>query len=320
MANATPARSPWRRKTLWALLLLGLLLTLGAWGYREFWLARPPGEGPAGPVVPREPFAAAWTGRNILLVGLGDSVTAGFGVDRAHSYFQRLIANPADEWPDMQGLCLQAVLPGLQSLNLAESGSTSAQAEAAIQAKLAAQPPDVFGLVVMTTGGNDLIHDYGRSPPRDGAMYGATWDEAMPWIDGFASRLERILAAIEARFPGGCLIFLADIYDPTDGVGDAPSAGLPAWPDGPEIHRRYNAILCAAAERRESVVIVPLCEEFRGHGTHCAQFWRSCYRPADPSYWYGANLEDPNIRGYDAVRRLFLSAIAAQRRRIATAR
>jgi hypothetical protein len=23
-------------------------------------------------------------------------------------------------------------------------------------------------------------------------------------------------------------------------------------------------------------------------------------------YWYGANLEDPNDRGYDAVRRLFL--------------
>jgi lysophospholipase L1-like esterase len=319
MAVITPARPRRRRKTLWGLVLLGLFLTSGAWGYRQYWLARPLGEGPAGPDVPREAFATPWTDRKILLLGLGDSVTAGFGVDREHTYFQRLISNPADESPDMQGVCLRAVLPGLQSLNLAESGSTSAQAEAAIQTKLATQPADVFGLVVVTTGGNDLIHDYGRRPAREGAMYGAALEESAAWIEGFQRRLDRILAQIDARFPGGCLIFLADIYDPTDGVGDAASAGLPPWPDGPEIHRRYNAILHAAADRRKHVVVAPLCEEFRGHGTHCAQFWRSCYRPADPSYWYGANLEDPNIRGYDAVRRLFLRAIAAHRECIAAA-
>jgi hypothetical protein len=39
------------------------------------------------------------------------------------------------------------------------------------------------------------------------------------------------------------------------------------------------------------------------------QFWRQNYRPADPTYWYGINLEDPNDRGYDAVRRLFLIEI-----------
>ena len=35
------------------------------------------------------------------------------------------------------------------------------------------QPDDVFGLVVMSSGGNDLIHWYGRTPPREAAMYGA---------------------------------------------------------------------------------------------------------------------------------------------------
>ena len=29
-----------------------------------------------------------------------------------------------------------------------------------------------------------------------------------------------------------------------------------------------------------------------------------------PHYWYAENLEDPNVRGYDAIRRLFLIEIA----------
>jgi len=50
----------------------------------------------------------------------------------------------------------------------------------------------------------------------------------------------------------------------------------------------------------------PLHDEFLGHGIHCRQPWREHYRPKDPYYWYAENLEDPNIRGYDAIRRLFL--------------
>ena len=34
------------------------------------------------------------------------------------------------------------------------------------------------------------------------------------------------------------------------------------------------------------------------------------YRLANPASWYALNREDPNIRGYDAIRRLFLIEIA----------
>ena len=50
--------------------------------------------------------------------------------------------------------------------------------------------------------------------------------------------------------------------------------------------------------------------EFLGHGVHCTHFWHREYRPADPHYWYWDNLEDPNDRGYDAIRRLFLIEMA----------
>ena len=41
--------------------------------------------------------------------------------------------------------------------------------------------------------------------------------------------------------------------------------------------------------------------------------FRSHFDRSDPHYWYYHNLEDPNDRGYDALRRVFLNAIIGQR-------
>ncbi|TWU67547.1 SGNH/GDSL hydrolase family protein [Crateriforma conspicua] len=276
----------------------------------EFRLRRPVGDGPAGPKVSDAPFDGVWTDRTVQLVGIGDSVTRGLGaLTTAHSYFQRLIKNPPDEWSDMRGKCLSAVLPNLQTTNLAVSGSTSPMHLDVIENDLPSYPDDVFGLVVMTTGGNDLIHSYGRLPPREAAMFGATLQQALPWIDRFEARLNQMLQRTIDRFPGGCEIYLADIYDPTDGVGDGASVFLPAWPDGLEIHSRYNEVIRRAADRKASVHLVPLHETFLGHGSHCRQFWRSTYDASDPHYWFWDNIEDPNTRGYDAIRRVFLNEI-----------
>ncbi len=298
-----------RRRLYW-LIAIGLCLILAALAYIQLWLARPIGTGPAGPPVPREPFAQVWSQRRVLVLGVGDSITAGLGAKSPeHSYFQRLIDNPADEFAELEGVCLTAVLPNLEQLNLAISGSTSIDHARILAERLPAQDPDVLGIVVLTTGGNDLIHSYGRMPPREGAMYGASLAQAQPWIANFETRLQAMLDLLNARFPGGCEIFLADIYDPTDGVGDAPSVYLPAWTDGLKIHAAYNDILHRAAEQRANVHPVPLHATFLGHGSHCRQFWRTTYRAADPYYWYYENIEDPNDRGYDAIRRCFLNAI-----------
>lgn len=294
-----------RALRLVVLAAIGCLLAGSVLFYRAYWMARPMGEGPAGPAVPREPFAKVWTERKVLLLGVGDSITAGFGVPQSHSLLGRIAQNPDDEWPDMQGISLAKVLPNLEVRNIAISGSTSLEHRERLEG-FPVQGPDVLGVVVMTSGGNDLIHDYGRSPPREGAMYGATLDEAQPWIANFETRLAECLDLLDARFPGGCHVFLADIYDPTDGVGDAPAAGLPPWPGGLAIHAAYNEVIHRVAGARPNVHVVPLYETFLGHGVHCRQFWRRHYRAEDPCYWYGFNLEDPNIRGYDAARRVFL--------------
>jgi lysophospholipase L1-like esterase len=289
------------------LLLTGLVLIAATAAYIQFHFHLPVGEGPAGPAVPLEPFAQPWTAHKVLLLGVGDSVTAGLGSTRSHSYFERLVTNPADEFQEMQGRSLTRVLPNLAIRNMAVSGSNSLQHVQWVREKLEQQPDDVFGLVVLTTGGNDLIHWYGRTPPKEGAMYGANRTEAEPWIANYEKRLDDLLTLLEARFPRGCLIFIADIYDPSDGHGDPESVLLPPWPDVIAIHADYNAAMRRAAGRHACARVVPVYEEFLGHGIHCRKFWRRHYRAADPHYWYAPNLEDPNDRGYDALRRLFLN-------------
>ena len=299
--------SRWRLKLI---AIVGVALVLASFGYVRLFIARPIGSGPAGPVVPVAAFEKPWTERKVQLVGIGDSVTAGLGANSTnHSYFNRLLINPPDEYVEMQGRCLKVVLPNMESLNLSISGSASNQHLDIIEERLPAYPADVYGMVVMTTGGNDLIHWYGRKPPQECAMYGATIEQAQPWISAYRERLNKMLDLIESRFPGGCEIYLANIYDPTDGVGDAPSIFLPPWPAGLAIHAEYNQIIQQASESRANVFQVPMYETFLGHGSHCRQFWRSHYDSTDPHYWFHENVEDPNDRGYDVIRRLFLLEI-----------
>jgi hypothetical protein len=118
-----------------------------------------------------------------------------------------------------------------------------------------------------------------------------------------------MFALLEVRFPGGCRIFVADIYDPSDGRGHPETAGLPAWPEVLAVHSAYNEALRRAAGRHAHVRVVPMSDAFLGHGIHCRKLWGAHYRAHDPHYWYAPNLEDPNDRGYDAIRRVFLNEI-----------
>jgi lysophospholipase L1-like esterase len=320
MAEPTQPPAPARGKRLpplvWRLIGLGVL-GVSAIGftllYKYLWYARPVGKGPAGPAVPAERFEddlGTWSDRTVLLLGIGDSVTAGFGASPGMGYFDRLVANPKSEFPDMEGKCLSKVLPKLIQRNLAMAGYSSLECLEHQIPKIGVQDEDTFGVIVMTIGGNDIIHDYGRTPPKEGAMYGATLEEAIPWIENFRTRLDAMIDQIEAHFPGGCQFFVANIYDPTDGVGDAENAGLPRWPDGLRILGMYNTIIAAAAGERKNVELVDMHAQFLGHGIHCLKFWQAHYDSRDPHYWYGENLEDPNDRGYDALRRLFLAEMA----------
>lgn len=306
---APPKRKRRWRRLLW-ILIPGLICVLVVSGYIEFYLRRPEGSGPAGPPVSKAAFASKWTDREVLLLGFGDSVADGYGARPPYKLLARIERNPSDEFADMRGISLSAAIPNLKYHNAALSGSTSIEHVAVLDAKIPMQPERVFGIVVLTTGGNDIIHQYGRTPPREGAMYGASLAQAQPWIDNFERRLSEMLDRISAKFPGGCEIFIANIYDPTDGDGDAENAGLPAWPGGLAVHGAYNQVIERVAKSKSNVHLVDMHSLFLGHGIHCRKFWHRYYDAADPYYWYYSNLEDPNERGFDALRRANLIEMA----------
>jgi len=286
---------------------IAILAVLSSLAYVYYFILPPTmGGGPAGPDVPREAFDTVLYEGTSVLVGLGDSVTAGYGASPGKSYLNRIFENPEDEFEELRDLNLKRWFPKLTLKNYAVSGSNSEECLEKQLPELKSYPSGTFGVVCLTTGGNDLIHFYGRTPPREGAMYGASLEEARPWIENYAKRLEAILSGIRRRFPGGCRIFLANIYDPSDGVGKPEAAHLPPWPDMLEILSAYNAVIARAAEQHDNVSLVDMHGIFLGHGVHARQFWREHYQARDPHYWYYDNLEDPNDRGYDALRRQFL--------------
>jgi len=286
---------------------------LAGWsGYRHY--HAPMGSGPAGPPVPAAPFERPWSEGDVLLVGMGDSVVTGFGAPKGYGFFALLADSPDGDSPDMRGKTLRRAFPHLSVLNLANNSSSSGDHLRSQLGLLSKRPASVRGIVVLSTGGIDLIHDYGASPPRDEALYGATWEVGQELAGRFRARLERLLDEISARFPGGSDIFIATIFDPTDGVGDIERADpllrlikpLPPWPDGLRIHAAFNEHIRAAARARPNVHVVDVHGTLLGHGLHCRDAGNPHHHPDDPTTWLFFNVEDPNTRGYDAIRRVFL--------------
>ena len=288
-------------------LILGITF-VSAWYFLIGRYRHPIGAGSAGPPVAMDAFQKTWSTNQFILIGIGDSVTAGFGATTKHSYFELLLQNDDASCPDMQGRDLRHVLPNLMGRNLSVSYTVSEEHLKNQVPRMAFYPPTVHGIVVITTGGNDLIHDYGRSAPHDGAMYGCTYQQALQWKENFQKRLKGIVDGVIAKFPGGCDIFLANVYDPTDGVGDIERArlGLPAWPEGLRVLPLFNETIAETCRSYTNVHLVDFRSAFLGHGIHCRDRRNAHYQKDDPHYWYFDNLEDPNDRGYDAIRRLFL--------------
>jgi len=164
----------WLRGLLGFTVTLGVLAAGGAW-YYDLFLRFPEGAGPVS--IPVRDCLARPDSNRIWVVGLGDSVTAGFGASRGRSYWSRLVDQPVEDDAALRGKCLRQLYPNLTATNLSQSGSTSLQHE---RYQLPKVPRDASAkaLVMMTTGGNGLIHSYGKAPPVEGAMYGATSDQA----------------------------------------------------------------------------------------------------------------------------------------------
>ena len=299
-------------KLRWRTVLLCVVIVVAFFGYvgLRFYNAlrvRPMWTGPAGPPVAAAPFEKAWSEKDVVFLGVGDSITRGYGGPDGLNYVDLLNHNDDKMYPDMQGRDLSSVYPNLKAKNVAVDYTISQGHIDHQLPKIPHYDKSVYGIIVLTSGGNDLIHDYGRSEPRHDAMYGCTYEQAQQWCELLKSRLDTLLTGLMERFPGGCDIFFANIYDPTDGVGDPQTMMMHRWPACVKVLALANQKITELCEKYPNVHLVDIHSEFLGHGIHCDEPWRKYYHKDDPTFWYAPILEDPNIRGHDAIRRLFLN-------------
>ncbi len=292
-------------------LLYGGVTLLFWWAWTTF-VTIPMGRGPVNLAVPREPFQQVVSAEKTYLIGLGDSVITGFGSE-GKGLFPLLLGHVSD---DPLQLNLKQVYPAIAYLNLANNSTTTEMHVATVRAHrkqlLALDAP---ALVIVSTGGIDLIHNYGSGKPQDGALYGSPLANLAHDRKLFAERLHQLMTEIKSSLPKGVEVYIQTIYDPTDGVGDIEHVSpvlrlirpLPHWDAGLAYLHAWNAEIRALEKTFPFVHVVDVHGLFLGHGIHCRDETNPHYNAQDPGYWYYWNLEDPNVRGYDAIRRGYLT-------------
>lgn len=296
-------------------LVYGGLVLLGWWGWATY-VVQPMGSGPVALEVARGPFQKVLSQEKVYLIGMGDSVITGFGSE-GRGLFPLLLGKVAD---DPLQLNLKQVYPKIDYINLANNSTTIAMhVETARVYRGQMLALDAPAIVVLSTGGIDLIHNYGKGEPHDGALYGSPRENLPRDRKLFAERLGKLMGEIKDSFPKGVEVYVQTIYDPTDGVGDIEHVSaalravrpLPHWEAGIAYLDAWNEEIMALEKAFPFVHVVDVHGIFLGHGIHCRDKSNPHYDPKDQGYWYYWNLEDPNVRGYDAIRRGYLRKWAA---------
>jgi len=232
-----------------------------------------------------------------LYLGLGDTLSidkyAGGSGCGACSLLAR---NRDDAYPDFAGRDLTSRFPDITLAPLARDGATT---RGVLEEQVFRLPADPGGrtVVTFTAGANDLLLTL--------QMRGTLLDE-----DGEAvvRRLRSTVASIHTRF-AECLVLLATVVDPTDGVGDLLAPGQPLN-RGLDVLARVNDQIRRIAAEDDGTELVDLHAAFLGHGSHAREPDNPHHHPDDPTPWLG-DLVAPNDRGADAIRRLWWQALVA---------
>jgi lysophospholipase L1-like esterase len=229
-------------------------------------------------------------------VALGDSISiddyAGGPGRGGASLLQR---NRDDDFPQWRGRDLVSRDPGTTFALLATDGATT-------RTLLDVQLPRLTALglrptlVTLTIGGNDVLGCYG-----DTAAARRTVSQVRAAVSAALDRLGPLLAP-DAR------VVVGNVYDPSDGTGDAQRLGLPPWPDAVGVLTELNGALRDAAHRH-GAALADIAGRFTGHGLLAGDPSRPDPRPAERDLWFCQVIE-PNAWGAGGVREAFWDAAA----------
>jgi len=259
------------------------------------------------PPVPLDPDVASWSpdfaplpavGRVIYL---GDSVTAGYGIaNQRNTYTELLLENNDDRWPDFVGDELTSRYGELEIVDVSRSGAQTADIVNLQIPNMEAELGSVVSgptLVIMTIGGNDIT----------GAMGSGGLDTIADEVEANIEAIAQVFTD-PTRFPDGSLMLLANVYEPTDGAGQADQCffGLDVTAVEPILDDINGRSLALAQDY--GFAWVDIRGHFRGHGWNYDQTGIEAYDQADPTLWFQEDCIHPNKRGHHELRRLFLAA------------
>lgn|GEM_PF-6104123 len=240
-----------------------------------------------------------------LYLALGDSVSYGTDASSVSVCFVNLLfQNDGAVYPADAGQDLSTKYPGVQLLNLAIPGATSLNI---INNEMPSVPQGALSpnFVTLLIGGNELI-DTCSGTPCDGGVFGCTLAQGTAWSYNFKSRLETQIVDVlknAALYPRVQKIVLANIYDPTDGVG---LAGY-GWPAGAGVLAQYNARIAEVATDTGSGLVDDFTL-FLGHGIEYNNPSNAYYDSASPTFWYTSASPmpiHPDDLGYYQLYKLF---------------
>ena len=208
-----------------------------------------------------------------------------------------LYKNLDDVYPDWKGKDLSTLYPGIKFHNLTSDGATTSTV---LNWQLPRVPTgeNQPTIVVMTVGGNDLLHHYGVPEER-----GVELSYEMK------RNLLKIISCLQdpERFPKPAKIYIGNIYDPSDGMGNLEKEGYSPWPDGLKVLDHWNRRIQEVAEEK-GLTLVDIHKHFLGHGVNYDDPSGKYYDPKDNTPWLRLVIE-PNARGAHEIRKLFWEKI-----------
>lgn len=241
------------------------------------------------------------------VIFLGDSITDGFGQSRAGlEYVALLQANDGGTWPDhatMDFTGLWGAVP--EVIDVATGGATTGTVknrQLDDVAEALGGPAVGESVVVVTVAGND-VQTLIVQPDRTDEVVDTAVANLAAIVDFFED---------EAQFPDGVRLYLANVYEPSDGVGQADACffGLELQDVLAGLWQMNDAVLALAQER--GFASLDMWSHFLGHGMYAEDTANPYHHADDPTGWFASDCIHPNDRGHHEIRRLFWYALAGE--------